>query len=57
MKHGSCIILLRIEIGVYRAAVYSTREKDKTTSDVTDAMLLVKNKSIALLWDLNSIFM
>ena len=40
-----------------QGAVYSTREKDKTTSDVTDAMLLVKNKSIALLWELNSIFM
>ena len=39
-----------------QGAVYSTREKDKTTSDVTDAMLLVKNKSIALLWELNSIY-
>ena len=26
-------------------------------SDVTAAMLVVKNKSISLLWELNSIFM
>ena len=34
-----------------------TRSREWFARDVTAAMLVVKNKSISLLWELNSVFM